>query len=67
MNIIFTSDFKVSDLRKYETEIRSCLRNEPIFSPKEKTLDFIKNFARSFRTEQGAEANIDESRLCGLV
>lgn len=53
MDIIFTPDYE-----RCEAEIRSCLRNEPLFSPKEKTLDFIKNFARSFRADKGAEANI---------
>ncbi len=59
MNIIFTSDSK-----RYETEIRLCLSSEPLFSPKEKTLDFIKNFARSFCKENRADANINGSRLC---
>lgn len=58
MNIIFTPD-----LERCETEIRSCLRNEPLFSPKEKTLDFIKNFARNFRAEKGTEANISKLAL----
>ena len=53
MDDLFTQTTEIT-----EKEIRLALCNEPLFSPKEKTLDFIKNFARSVRAENNMDVSV---------
>ncbi len=57
MDKLFTSDLKLQ-----EKDFGSLFSDEHRVSPKESTLDFIKNFARNFRVVK----NIDSS-LQGFV
>jgi hypothetical protein len=57
MDKLFTSDLKLK-----EKELTSLFSDETRVSPKDSTLDFIKNFARNFRVVK----NIDSS-LQGFV
>ena len=53
MDNLFTHELKVS-----EKTIRASLRGESSLSPKESTLDFLKNFASNFRADRQAESSI---------
>ena len=53
MDKLFTSESKIK-----EKDIRSLLGDELCVSPKESTLEFIKNFARNFRVVKNADSSL---------
>ncbi len=53
MNNIFTPK-----LKKIEQQVSAAMRNEKSYSPKESTLEFIKDFARNFRVDKETEVTI---------
>jgi hypothetical protein len=53
MDDLFTSELKIK-----EKDIRSLFGDELRVSPKESTLDFIKNFARNFRVAKNVETSL---------
>lgn len=53
MDNIFTPE-----LKKIEQQVSASLRNEKSYSPKESTLEFIKDFARNFRVDKETETAI---------
>ena len=53
MDDLFTSELKIK-----EKELRSLFGDELRVSPKESTLDFIKNFARNFRVIKNVDSSL---------
>ena len=53
MDDLFTSELKIK-----EKDIRSLFGDELRVSPKESTLDFIKNFARNFKVAKNVETSL---------
>lgn len=53
MDDLFTSNLKIK-----EKELCSLLGDELRVSPKESTIDFIKNFARNFRVVKNVEVSL---------
>jgi hypothetical protein len=53
MDDLFTSNLKIK-----EKELSSLLGDELRLSPKESTIDFIKNFARNFRVVKNVEVSL---------
>jgi hypothetical protein len=53
MDDLFTSNLKIK-----EKELSSLLGDELRVSPKESTIDFIKNFARNFRVVKNVEVSL---------
>ena len=53
MDDLFTSELNIK-----EKELRSLFGDELRVSPKEATLDFIKNFARNFRVAKNVETSL---------
>lgn len=53
MDDLFTSELKIK-----EKDIRSLFGDEFRVSPKESTLDFIKNFARNFKVAKNVETSL---------
>ena len=53
MDDLFTSGLKIK-----EKDIRSLFGDELRVSPKESTLDFIKNFARNFKVAKNVETSL---------
>ena len=53
MDDLFTSNLKIK-----EKELSSLLGDELRVSPKESTIDFIKNFARNFRVVRNVEVSL---------
>jgi hypothetical protein len=47
-------------LKNIEQHVSAAMRNEKCYSPKESTLEFIKNFARNFRVDKEADATIQD-------
>ena len=47
-------------LKNIEQQVSAAMRNEISYSPKESTLEFIKNFARNFRVDKEADATIQD-------
>jgi hypothetical protein len=47
-------------LKNIEQQVSAAMRNEKSYSPKESTLEFIKNFARNFRVDKEADATIQD-------
>ena len=53
MDKLFTPEKKIK-----EKELRSMFGDELCVSPKESTLDFIKNFARNFRVIKNVDSSL---------
>ena len=53
MDDLFTSNLKIK-----EKELSSLLGDELRVSPKESTIEFIKNFARYFRVVKNVEVSL---------
>ena len=53
MDDLFTFEFNIK-----EKELRSLFGDDLRVSPKETTLDFIKNFARNFRVAKNVESSL---------
>lgn len=53
MDDLFTSNLKIK-----EKELSSLFGDELRVSPKESTIDFIKNFARNFRVAKNVEVSL---------
>ena len=51
-------DLFTSELNFKEKDIRSLFGDELRVSPKESTLDFIKNFARNFKVAKNVETSL---------
>ena len=50
--------FFTPETKNKEKELRSLFGDELRVSPKESTLDFIKNFARNFRVVKNADSSL---------
>lgn len=53
MDKLFTSDLKLK-----EKELAFLFSDETRVSPKDSTLDFIKNFARNFRVVKNVDSSL---------